>query len=1003
MSSLPFPFNLLCHPSSRTMAPPHTTHSTHSQNQPLVRLGADGEAFDPDLETRWSRIKTGLSTVHYNMQNHLKTPPAEWADIYSHAAYLYNQNDAVRKRRMYSYVRQFIRELVRTQLHHLRPLDGVTLLSEYIRRWQSTMAFVMFMKRVLGSMQKFWIAQAANTLKTDPIRPLDKLLMFYWREDLLSGLSSIVGIALELVDEHRRGQRTDCSIVRGIVDNFVELGAADCSSDVDNPDTTLTNNTRPEHTSTLQLYLQVFEDRFLESTRQFYKEEGVRMAADVDVSNFINQLLKRLDEEEQRSRDLLHPESIARVRKAAEEQLIGNHKELLQKEATNMIRNGHETSLKLVYSLLTRIEGGLNPIRSFFVTFVRAEGNSVVVGHVDKVKGKEDIKHNLVLIEHLVRLYLKHANMVRRCFEASNFMLLAIDDAFRGFFNRSLGSLSLPTLLAHYVDQLMKCNKNLADIFLMLSDPQQKATPLVLSMNSKEVEQMKLAMKEEGTTIPDQDDGTADFVTELVRFFMFLDDKDIFFETHRRLFAKRLLSNHEEDLETLLISKLRVQMGTTYTQRLSGMLQDIMVSVTMREQFSAHLSEKRVVLASSQAAKQTAPLLEVVNKLASDSLETDEGEKPEEEDAVTKPELPDEHLRDALNIEFNGHVLNALHWPPVKMSGELRAPQVLKSCQSIFSDFYMRDRESRKLTWIHSMSTVHLSGTFGESSFTFVVSTYQACILMLFNDRKEISLADIEKELNISAEEVQRHMKPLLVGRRSKLLSMRKDHAEIARRKRLRERIDNGEETELDEVEKEETGSHGNKEGDEEVATRKRSRASFESESQNSTLGAAKRPRLDSSAVTDGGPVGSSQDSGSPGNGGSGGEKKKDGISSGKEEEAKDELRFSYIRVNEGFSSRHTRVVVPSTMPKLVAGESSGGRKNAAIDRSMQVDAAIVRILKSRRRMSYIELSSAVIEHLSSIMFMPDPKMLKTRLERLIDQEYIARDENDAKTYVYSA
>ena len=56
------------------------------------------------------------------------------------------------------------------------------------------------------------------------------------------------------------------------------------------------------------------------------------------------------------------------------------------------------------------------------------------------------------------------------------------------------------------------------------------------------------------------------------------------------------------------------------------------------------------------------------------------------------------------------------------------------------------------------------------------------------------------------------------------------------------------------------------------------------------------------------------------------------------------------------------------------------------MDRSFQIDAAIVRIMKMRRRFAHEKLVSETTEQLLS-HFHADPKQIKRRIEHLIERE----------------
>ena len=71
-------------------------------------------------------------------------------------------------------------------------------------------------------------------------------------------------------------------------------------------------------------------------------------------------------------------------------------------------------------------------------------------------------------------------------------------------------------------------------------------------------------------------------------------------------------------------------------------------------------------------------------------------------------------------------------------------------------------------------------------------------------------------------------------------------------------------------------------------------------------------------------------------------------------------------------------------------------------DRRWAVDAAIVRVMKSRKVVVHNMLVTDVTQQLSN-MFKADVKLIKKRIEDLITREYIKRDETQANTYQYLA
>lgn len=69
-------------------------------------------------------------------------------------------------------------------------------------------------------------------------------------------------------------------------------------------------------------------------------------------------------------------------------------------------------------------------------------------------------------------------------------------------------------------------------------------------------------------------------------------------------------------------------------------------------------------------------------------------------------------------------------------------------------------------------------------------------------------------------------------------------------------------------------------------------------------------------------------------------------------------------------------------------------------DREYQVDAAIVRIMKARKRLPHTQL---IAELLQQLRFRAETADLKKRIESLIERDYLARDANESAVYNYLA
>ena len=75
--------------------------------------------------------------------------------------------------------------------------------------------------------------------------------------------------------------------------------------------------------------------------------------------------------------------------------------------------------------------------------------------------------------------------------------------------------------------------------------------------------------------------------------------------------------------------------------------------------------------------------------------------------------------------------------------------------------------------------------------------------------------------------------------------------------------------------------------------------------------------------------------------------------------------------------------------------------KRVEDDRSIAIEAAIVRIMKARKELPHQQLVLEVLQQLH--FFRPNPKVVKRRIEHLIEREYLERSAEKTNVYRYLA
>lgn len=175
--------------------------------------------------------------------------------------------------------------------------------------------------------------------------------MVQWKENLFLPLqqkqTNLTTAVLKLIEAERNGATIDQGLVKKVLDSFISL----------DPDDSNLNKT------CLHIYEKQFEVPFLDATQKFYKQDSESFLAAHSLSDYLKNVEKRLQEEEDRVDAYLNPRTREALISKCRGLLIREHSDEMWDRSQSL--RGIE-DLQRMFSLLSLIPKGEEPLRKKF-------------------------------------------------------------------------------------------------------------------------------------------------------------------------------------------------------------------------------------------------------------------------------------------------------------------------------------------------------------------------------------------------------------------------------------------------------------------------------------------------------------------------------------------------------------------------------------------------------------------------------------------------------------
>ncbi|EZF32496.1 cullin-3 [Trichophyton mentagrophytes] len=469
--------------------------------------------------------------------------------------------------------------------------------------------------------------------------------------------------------------------------------------------------------STGKLYHTTFEPAHIEASRRYYAAEGQRLLTTTDAATFCKRVTARIREEQSLCQQTLSPVTEAKVMEVIDDCLIRHYiGEVIRMDDSGvkyMIQNDRLEDLKNVFELIARIDAKKVALTKVVQQTVIEYGTAVNTAAKELSQNPpvpsatDQGKKSSVPDEKQPVANLQTAAAIKW-----------VDDVLKlkAKFDRIWEE-------AFIKDQALQTS-----LTLSFSD--------FINVNPRGTEYLSLFFDEnlrkgiKGKT-EEEVDALIDNGITLLRYIR---DKDLFETYYKKHLSRRLLMKRSAsmDAERQMITKMKMEVGNTFTQRLESMFKDMAVSADLTSSYRDYIANNS-------------------------------------------------------KIELEMSVLTSTMWPVEIMSSHNRDGQVqlpcifpknVESLKQSFERFYLDKHSGRKLSWLPGMGTADIRATFTRPNgkverHDLNVSTYAMVILLLFNDLpsgESLTFEEIQEKTRIPTNELIRNLQSLAVAPKTRIL-----------------------------------------------------------------------------------------------------------------------------------------------------------------------------------------------------------------------------------------
>ncbi|CAK9296805.1 unnamed protein product [Gordionus sp. m RMFG-2023] len=642
------------------------------------------------------------------------------------------------------------------------------------------------------------------------------------------------------------------------------------------------------------IYEDHFEKPFLLQSAEFYKSESQKFLAENSACLYVHKVEARINEEAERANHYLDKSTEDYIIKVVEEELICQHmKTIVEMEnsgVTHMLKNDKTADLACMYKLLSRVRNGLECMTQCVSTYLKDKGLSLVSERPDCVA----LRNPVTFVQNLLELKDQFDHFLHEAFSNDKLFKQAIAADFEYFLNLNPKS---PEYLSLFIDDKLKKG--------------------VKGLSEQEVENM---------------------LDKSMVLFRFLQEKDVFERYYKQHLAKRLLLNKSisDDTEKSMISKLKTECGCQFTAKLEGMFKDMNVSQLLNNDFNTHLTTTnnangidltvQVLTTGYWPTQSISPhcILPLLARNIFDQFKTFYLNKHCGRQLTLQPQLGSADITAIFYGPTNTITTTTNN---NSLQNDLNSSTLDNEAENIISD--SSNAINVESNTIHNFIIKNnMSGTASKTvtprKHIISVSTYQMCILTLFNGRNRWSYEEIASETDIPERDLIRALQSLALGKPSQRILLKTPKTKEISNDHVFT-VNDSFTSKLHRVKIQTVTAKPNSQNN-----------------ANSSLNSSSHPSS-----------------------------------------------YNNQAYNDYYDDTNDK-------------DRKEMRERVEEDRKLEIEAAIVRVMKARKKLSHAQLLTEISELLKA-RFLPQPGAVKKRVEALIEREYLARCDQDRKMYTYLA